>query len=41
MMGYGYGAMMGGFGTPGLVIYLVILADAILLGAWLWKQINK
>ena len=41
MMGYGYGAMMGGFGTLGFITYLVILADLILIGVWLWKQINK
>ena len=47
MMGYGYkGAMMGaaGFGTAsifGLIGWIVVLADLILLGMWLWKQINK
>ena len=49
MMGlkYGYGGMMGGpaalgvFGTFGIIGWIVVLADLILLGMWLWKQINK
>jgi len=46
MMGFGYDGMMnwGGmawFGTLGIVFWLVILIDLILLGFWLWKQINK
>lgn len=40
MMGY-YGGAAGGFGTLGFITWLVILADAILLGIWLWKQISK
>lgn len=45
MMGwgnYGYGAMMGtSFGTLGLILWLIALIDLVLLGIWLWKQINK
>lgn len=37
MMGWDYGQMMGGFGLIGIVI----LIDLVLLGVWLWKQINK
>jgi cytoskeletal protein RodZ len=40
MMSYGYGSMMGGAGV-GLITWLVILADLVLLGVWLWKQIEK
>lgn len=42
MMGWGYGGMMNfGFGVLGTILWLVILVDLILLGFWLWKQINK
>lgn len=43
MMGnWGYGGMMGyGFGVWSLVLWLIVLVDLILVGAWLWKQINK
>lgn len=34
---YGYGGM----DAFGLVITLVVLADLILLGVWLWKKITK
>lgn len=42
MMGYysGWG-MMGGAGTFGIITWLVIFVDFVLLGIWLWKQINK
>lgn len=40
MMGYGWGNIMGGYGL-GAVIWIVVLADLILLGIWLWKQIQK
>jgi len=37
-MGFGqYGGVMGGAGIFGIVI----LIDLILLGIWLWKQIQK
>lgn len=43
MMGYwGYGGMMNyGFGVLGVIFWIIILTDLILLGIWLWKQINK
>ena len=45
MMGYGWENMMGGgyapFAFTGLILHLVLLIDAILLGIWLWKQIQK
>lgn len=42
MMGFGnYGTMMGGFGILGFIFWLIILVDLILLGAWLWKQLQK
>jgi uncharacterized membrane protein len=41
MMGYGYGysGMMGG--GLGLIIWIVVVVDLVLLGVWLYKQINK
>lgn len=42
MMGWGgYGGMMGGVGVFGTILMIVILADLVFLGIWLWKQINK
>ncbi len=51
MMGYGYGPQYNGMinGTLGwgvsgffcLITWLVLFADLILVGMWLWKQINK
>lgn len=41
MMGFGDYGMMGGFGTLVTVFWLVILIDLVLLGIWLWKQINR
>ncbi|KKS13138.1 MAG: hypothetical protein UU67_C0031G0011 [Candidatus Daviesbacteria bacterium GW2011_GWB1_41_5] len=38
MMNWGGG---GGFNILGGLFGLVILIDAILLGVWLWKQIQK
>lgn len=43
-MGYGtwgYGSMMGGFSTIGILTWLVILVDLVLVGIWLWQQIQK
>lgn len=37
MMGWDYANIMGGFGLIGIVIFI----DLVLLGVWLWKQINK
>jgi len=43
MMGYGNfeNMMGGGFGFLGLIFWIVILVDLILLGMWLWKQLQK
>lgn len=48
MMGqWGYSDMMGWgsgfawFGFLGTIFWLVVLADLILLGIWLWKQLQK
>lgn len=38
MMGYGYG---GGLGLLGLLTWLAVLVDLVLVGVWLWKQISK
>lgn len=39
MMGYGYGGMMGG--GFGVIVAIVVIIDLVLLGIWLYKQINK
>ena len=39
--GAGTMAAGGGFWIFGLLFYAVVLIDAILLGIWLWKQIQK
>lgn len=39
MMNYGYG--FGSGDLFGVIFSLVILADLILLGVWLWKKICK
>lgn len=39
MMGLGYGGMMGG--GFGAIVFWIVLVDLVLLGVWLWKQINK
>ena len=41
MLGYEYGAMMGGFGVFGVITAIIVVVDLILLGIWLYKQINK
>ena len=42
MMGYGdYGNMMGGAGLLSSLFGIVVLVDLILVGIWLWKQIQK
>lgn len=44
-MMWGYGNMMNGnwglFGIVGSLFWIVILIDLILLGFWLWRQIQK
>lgn len=40
MMGYG----MMGWSQPsviGTLFWVVLLVDLVLLGVWLWKQVNK
>lgn len=37
-MGYG---MMGGMGFFGIITWLVLIVDLVLVGIWLWKQIGK
>ena len=37
--GYGYGGMMSG--GWGLIICTIVVIDLVLLGIWLYKQINK
>lgn len=39
--GYGQDGMMDGMGVWGFVIGLVVLVDLVLLGFWLWKQLQK
>lgn len=44
MMGYGFSNMMNGYGAFGIlgtIFWLVILIDLVLLGIWLWKQVNR
>lgn len=44
-MMWGYGRMMndgfGLFGFLGLVFWIAVLVNLILLAVWLWKQIQK
>ena len=41
-MGYDGGwGMMGGGGLFGIITWLVIVVDLILLGVWLWKKIQE
>jgi len=35
------GSMMDGYGWVMAIFWIVILIDLILLGFWLWKQIQK
>jgi len=39
--GSGYYMMNSGLGISMFIFWLIILIDLILLGIWLWKQINK
>ncbi len=42
MMGWSYNMMSyGAFGILGTIFWLFILIDLILLGIWLWKQIDR
>lgn len=40
MMEYGIGSIMGG-STFGIITWLVVIIDLVLLGIWLWKKINQ
>ena len=40
-LGYGSGGMMGGFALLGLLFWAVMFIDLVLLGMWLWKQLQK
>lgn len=40
MMGY-WGGMMGGTSFLGFLLWTILLIDLVLLGVWLWKQIQK
>lgn len=41
MMNWGYGSMMGsGWEVVGLLFWIILFIDAILLGIWLWQQIQ-
>ncbi len=40
-MMYGGGWGMSGVGYWGVITWFVVLVDLVLLGLWLWKQINK
>jgi len=40
-MMWGYQNMMGGLGVIATIFWIVILVDLILLGFWLWKQLQK
>ena len=44
MMRYGFGyegMMSGGAGIFMSLVWLVFIIDLVLLGIWLWKQVNK
>lgn len=43
MMGYwnGNGMGWGGLGILGLIFWIILFIDAVLLGIWLWQQIQK
>ena len=39
-MMYGYQGM-GGFGILASLMWLVVFADLVLLGVWLWQHVSK
>ena len=41
MYGYGDWGMMSGMGYLGALTWLVLFIDLVLVGVWLWKQINR
>lgn len=38
---YGQGSMMGATGGWAMLLWLVLFIDLVLVGVWLWKQIQK
>ena len=40
-MHYGYGDMAWSGGGLDVLLWIVVFVDLVLLGVWLWKQINK
>lgn len=40
-MMYGNWPMMSGAWGFGFLTWLVVFVDLVLLGVWLWKQVNK
>lgn len=40
-LGYGYGGMMAGWGAFYIITWIVVIADLILLGVFLWQRIEK
>jgi len=38
---YGGYSMMGGMGVFGLLFWIVILVDLVLVGIWLWQHISR
>ena len=40
-MMYGYGGVMEGASFLGLLTWLVLFVDLVLLGVWLWKNVSK
>lgn len=41
MYGYESVGMMGGFGFLAVLLWIVLFADLLLVGIWLWKKISK
>lgn len=41
MYGYNTWGMMGAMSFFGQIALIVIIADLVLVGIWLWKKINK
>lgn len=41
MYWYGQNPMMGGASVLGALTWLVVLADLVLVGVWLWQQVSK
>ena len=41
MMNWGYSNMMGSFGILWSLTAIVVFIDLVLLGLWLWRQLQK